>query len=264
MPSVFHKGTQPFGPLTLLTRPPTLIPRPETEQWTSDLADKLLRRAASYNISSFKLLDLCTGSGCIPLLLCHLLDIQGINTAALGIDISPSACQLARDNYASTSLSLNSSVDIQQVDIFDDNCWQSVAMAFRGPKLRHIVAEQDSLQLDVVTANPPYIPMDQWLRLPPEVKDWEDPIALLGDPLSRGGDDCTASSRGTKGLTFYRRIRDLLSSPNVLSPHSILAMEVGDGQAGDVTKIFRRDFGRAEIWKDLWGKERAVFIFGKK
>jgi release factor glutamine methyltransferase len=260
---IFHKGSQPFGPLTLLTRPPTLIPRPETEQWTSELADKLLRRAASHNIRSFKILDLCTGSGCIPLLLCHLLEIQGINTAALGIDISHSACQLASDNYASTSLSLTSSLDIQQIDIFDDDFWQSVAMAFRGPKLRHIVAEQENLQLDVVTANPPYIPRDQWLRLPPEVKDWEDPVALLGDPLPRGGNECTTSG-GTKGLTFYRRIRDILSFPDVLSHHCILAMEVGDGQAGDVIEIFRRGFGRAEVWRDLWGKERAVFIFGKE
>ncbi|KAF8518790.1 S-adenosyl-L-methionine-dependent methyltransferase [Gautieria morchelliformis] len=260
-PIQFILGTQPFGPLNIFTRPPTLIPRPETEQWTTDLADKLQRRTVSRNERCMKVLDLCTGSGCIPLLLCHLLNIQGIETAALGVDVSQSACDLARDNIAATTFSL-SSFEIQRKDIFDDDFWKSVAKAFRGPKLHRIVAEQDSLQLDVVTANPPYIPRDQWLQLPAEVKDWEDPAALLGDPLPHSADECTHVRN--KGLTFYKRIRDLLSCPGVLSPQSVLALEVGHEQAEDVVKIFDRGFGRAEVWKDWWGKERAVFIFGKK
>lgn len=250
--------------MNILTRPPTLIPRSETEQWTTDLADRLKRRAASRNIRLFKVLDLCTGSGCIPLLLGHLLNTQGIRMAALGVDISHSACELAQDNITAASIPLTS-LEIQQKDLFDDDFWKSVRQAFRRPKLHNIISEQDGLCLDVVTANPPYIPMDQWQCLPTDVKDWEDPVALMGDPFPRSGkEEFTVSTTRDKGLTFYKRIRDLLSCPDVLSSQSILALEVGDGQAADVVKIFDRGVGRAEVWKDWRGKERAVFIFGDK
>ena len=178
------------------------------------------------------------------------------------MDVSQSACELAQDNIASAGIPLSSSLEIRQKDLFDDDFWKSVGEAFRGPKLHNIISQQDCLQLDVVTANPPYIPMDQWVCLPAEVKDWEDPVALMGDPFLPSGKEEPAARN--KGLTFYTRIRDLLSCPGVLSPQSILAFEVGDGQAADVVKIFDRGFGRAEVWKDWWGKERAVFIFGNK
>ncbi|KAF8894033.1 S-adenosyl-L-methionine-dependent methyltransferase, partial [Infundibulicybe gibba] len=67
-PLQYILGTQPFGPLNLLTRPPVLIPRPETEHWTHALADLISPSAQS----PVTLLDLGTGSACIPLLLAHL------------------------------------------------------------------------------------------------------------------------------------------------------------------------------------------------
>ncbi|KAF8581609.1 S-adenosyl-L-methionine-dependent methyltransferase [Ramaria rubella] len=263
-PLQYILGTQPFGPLNLLIRKPTLIPRPETEQWTSNLADMLKMRAVVLN-RPLNVLDLCTGSGCIPLLLCHLLNIQDIQLTALGIDISQSACELARENIALSNLSPTSSLDIRRKSLFDDDFWQFVEGAFHEPTLHRIVTESElptPFQLDVITANPPYIPNDQWHSLPLEVKNWEDPAALLGDPLLDNGNE--TKLLGNKGLTFYERIRDLISTPKMLSHQCLVAMEVGDGQADDVVKIFDGRFSKIEVWQDLWGKERAVFLFDPK
>jgi methylase of polypeptide subunit release factors len=152
-------------------------------------------------------------------------------------------------------------VNIQQKDLFDDDFWEFVEDSFRQPQLNRIFGEADNAPLDVITANPPYIPAFRWRDLSREVKDWEDPVALLGDlPLHKEGGD---SSKWGKGLCFYERIYSLLMScsDGTLSRSSIIAMEVDDGRAGDVVEIFKR-FGNVEVWKDLWGKERAVFVHG--
>ncbi|KAF8520426.1 S-adenosyl-L-methionine-dependent methyltransferase [Hysterangium stoloniferum] len=264
-PLQYILGTQPFGPLNIKTRPPVLIPRPETEQWTSELADQLhhIWLDTGYpHKRPLKVLDLCTGTGCIPLLLYHLLNNHGLRLAALGIDISSNACKLATENIASINPSSVSAVDVQQKDLFDDDFWEFVENSFRQPTLRHIFSDSDGvIPLDVITANPPYIPDSQWQDLSPEVKDWEDPVALLGDlPLHKKGEH---PSEGGKGLCFYERICGLLqsSSSGILSPSTILAMEVGENQACDVVRIFDK-FGNVKVWKDLWGKERAIFIYG--
>lgn len=60
-------GHQPFGSLDLLTKPPVLIPRPETEQWSVEIARKvdreIQRRIKAGEPSSLRVLDLCCGSG---------------------------------------------------------------------------------------------------------------------------------------------------------------------------------------------------------
>jgi len=180
--------------------------------------------------------------------------------AALGIDILSDACKLARDNIASITVSPASSLAVQQCNIFDRDFWKTVEISFC--QLRGVGPGQDIFPLDVITANPPYIPLSQWQQLPIEVKDWEDPGALLGDPYPSNDDIGSNCSAGTKGLTFYERIRDLVSSPDILSPNGILAMEVGDGQADDVACLFDTLLGPVEVWKDWWGKERAVFVYG--
>jgi methylase of polypeptide subunit release factors len=58
---------QPFGYMNMHVRSGVFIPRWETEEWTLTLANRLRRLIPSRQ--TFTLVDLCTGSGCIPLLL---------------------------------------------------------------------------------------------------------------------------------------------------------------------------------------------------
>jgi methylase of polypeptide subunit release factors len=113
----------------------------------------------------------------------------------------------------------------------------------------------DSLprSFDIITSNPPYIPLDEYRQLPRSVKDYEDPHALLGD---------LPDIPGTDGLTFYRAIARLVAQSGVLneSDEAMVVLEVGNKQAAAVETILKTEgrLSRTEVWLDPWGKERVV------
>lgn len=257
------KGTQPFGRLNILTRPPVLIPRPETEHWT-------LRLAHTITPSPQKpahVLDLCTGTGCIPLLLCATW-FPG-STTVVGIDASLEALQLAQDNaleHASIVdlASPHTQTHFSRLPRRPNNLSSSSAPRPATPKNVFIPLHADVRDtpnlietlsfwppFDIITANPPYIPRSQYANLDKSVRDFEDPAALLGDPP--GAPD-------TGGLTFYLDIARLVAQARVLATNGWLVLEVGDGQAPAVEKILHTvaRMKDTEIWTDQWGKERVV------
>ena len=230
---LFNTGNQPFGHIRILTRPPVLIPRPETEYWTMKLFDLVSPTPQS----PISVLDLCTGTGCIPLLLCHLWPKGSVQ--AYGVDISPDAIELAKDNASHCHISMEST---RQQNYFIP----SVA-DIRGPSFINSL----NPPFDIVTSNPPYISRKEYELLPPCVKDYEDPRALLGDP---------DGSLDQNGLSFYHTIARLIRNQGFLSANAIVALEVGEEQANAVEDIMRREGGmrKTDIWKDPWGKNRTV------
>jgi release factor glutamine methyltransferase len=238
----FLKGSQPFGSLSLRVAPPVLIPRPETEQWTYEL----LNRLASQEIDErkdWRLLDLCTGSGCIPLLLCkEWPDQLSGSISAYGIDIGDEAIALAEQNASRT---------------LGDRTAHSQALRSFQPRKFDIFSREfsewvtDAGGFDVVTSNPPYIPQRDWELLPTSVREFEDPRAL------QGGDD---------GLVFYRRIAELLKTTAFLKPGGRLAVEFGINQAEEVQRIFQ-DTGAlssVDIWTDCFGIQRTAFCRARR
>ncbi|KIJ19158.1 hypothetical protein PAXINDRAFT_109716 [Paxillus involutus ATCC 200175] len=234
-PLQYILGTTPFGPLNLLTRPPTLIPRPETEDWTLRVANAI----SPSKSSPVSVLDLCTGSGCIPLLLCHLWPPG--STRAFGVDISPDAISLATDNAARCKIATHATSNLR-------NAFIPVLGDLHDPGLIHLLEPP----FDVVTSNPPYIPKREYDELSPSVKDYEDPRALLGDPPESSHRD---------GLTFYHTIASFIARKGVLSDGAIVALEVGHGQAEAVESILQQTarLRNTEIWSDPWKKKRVVF-----
>ena len=92
----------------------------------------------------------------------------------------------------------------------------------------------------IIVSNPPYIPTKEIATLQREVRDYEPKLALDG---------------GEDGLDFYRKIAE--DAPKCLSRGGMVILEVGDGQAEEVAKMFKH----AEytmITKDLAGKDRFV------
>lgn len=232
-PVLNSSGSQPFGPLNLLTRAPVLIPRPETEHWVIKLSQYITPPAAQ---SALRLLDLGTGSGCIPLLLCHLWPPGSVH--ATGVDISDHAIQLAVENAAQCGIptpshgtcKLKNTFKVIKASILDVNLDQNPGI---------------SRPINILTSNPPYITWQDYLELPYSVSAFEDPKALFGGP---------------SGLEFYRAIARFISLDGCLSPGAVVALEVGDGQARAVENILQKT-GRmehTEIWADPWGKERTV------
>lgn len=287
-----NTGNQPFGPIAIKTRAPTLIPRPETEDWTIRLASLVEDKFPTNDGGggrAIRVLDLCTGTGCIPILLSYLRRQTGGITIAYGVDVSADAVALAQENAIDQSLTpsggphfIASSHDGDPEartgageagelggQANDDRgiVNRNAANAAGGHTstldvIRADILHEDFVRLfisrmeppfDVITSNPPYIPLDEYEGLPNSVKEWEDRRALLGDlPTHRSGDG--------RGLTFYHRIAQIVSTDGVLGANGVVVLEVGHTQAEEVREILK-ETGRVtmtEVWRDPWGVPRAV------
>ena len=141
VPLQYLTQEQNFCGLSLYVDERVLIPRQDTEC----LVEEVLRDGARG-----ALLDLCTGSGCIPLALLK----HGNFSCALGADISAEALAVAETNRARTGLPLL----LRQSDLFSE------------------IPER----FDVITANPPYIESAEIESLSVEVRDHEPRLALDG------------------------------------------------------------------------------------
>jgi release factor glutamine methyltransferase len=104
-------------------------------------------------------------------------------------------------------------------------------------------AEADGVVLyDLVVANLPYVSEAEWERLPPEIREYEPREALVAGP------------------TGLEAIRELLGRLKQLpAPPSAVALEVGEGQATEVSELVRRSgFELTGVQRDLAGVERVV------
>lgn len=232
-PLQYILGTQPFGPLNLVTRAPVLIPRPETEHWVMRLADTV----SPVPENPVKLLDLGSGSGCIPLLLCHLWPAGSVQ--AHGVDISLDALRLANENAALCGIPSASGGHRPT------NTFKTIRASFLSEDFLSSPELQQALPIDILTSNPPYISWDEYLELPASVTNFEDPKALFGGPT---------------GLDFYHAIMRLICRTDLFKPQAIVALEVGHKQAETVQALLRST-GRvssSDIWTDPWGKQRTV------
>ncbi|KIY49902.1 S-adenosyl-L-methionine-dependent methyltransferase, partial [Fistulina hepatica ATCC 64428] len=239
-PLQYILGTQPFGSLCLQVRPPVLIPRPETENWTLRLSDLIKTEfLQSEYRRPISLLDLGTGTGCIPLLLCNTLPLGTLR--AHGIDVSQDALALATENAEHCGFSVTTK---------EHKAMNNTFIARKGNILSGDVLHAEFLPppFDVITSNPPYIPWGEFLALDRSVCEHEDARALFGGP---------------DGLEFYEAIERLIAERELLKQGGILALEVGHNQANAVvdlmSKVGLRD---VETWRDPWGKSRTVVARG--
>lgn len=130
-----------------------LIPRPETEE----LVDWIIEYATIID-KPLQILDVGTGSGCIPISLKLALP----NCMLAGLDISETALQTAKHNAAK----LNADISWMQEDILNTTYLPN--------------------QFDIIVSNPPYIPFKENVNMQVQVKYFEPPIALFvkdADPL---------------------------------------------------------------------------------
>ena len=212
-------GEQEFMGLSFRVNEHTLIPRQDTEI--------LVEEAMRHLVDGMRILDMCTGSGCILLsLLKYSNECEGI-----GVDISEKALEVARENAARLQLS----AAFLAGDLFAPLESLEAERTVRGG--RHGVL------FDMVVANPPYIETGVIAALMPEVRAHE-PLAALD-----GGED---------GLSFYRRITT--QAPAYMQRGAYLFFEIGCGQAQAVTALMQETgFGGIEVLRDYAGLDRVVY-----
>ena len=152
-PLAYILGTMPFLDLMFITRPPVLIPRSETEEWTFKLIAQLKKLSAKEQ-KELVILDLCTGSGCIGISLAHAFPFAQVDA----VDKAEHALILARENAHIH--------DIKNIQFFLGDLFQPLSA---GKKY------------DLIVANPPYIDQEAWQSIEPSVKNWEDYDALVAE-----------------------------------------------------------------------------------
>jgi methylase of polypeptide subunit release factors len=95
------KASQPFSNMYFTVKQGVFIPRWETAEWTTALAFRL--RELKDHRRKFAAVDLCTGSGCIPIFLKAFLQgkhgfPKDFQPTFLGVDLNPEAVKVAKLN----------------------------------------------------------------------------------------------------------------------------------------------------------------------
>ncbi len=210
-PVQYILGFEEFRGLRIAVTPDVLIPRPETEGLVERALELLAERPGAL------VADIGTGSGAIA---CGLAAARP-DLEVLAVDQSLGALTVASDNVR--ALGLASRVRLLAGDLFGP-------LASLGGSL------------DMVVANPPYLPSGIIAGLPAEVERFEPRLALDGGP---------------DGMRVLRRI--IAEAPAFLRPGAWLLMEIGDEQAGPLASLMAAEgFSSIGARRDLRDIERYI------
>ena len=256
VPLQYLTGEQEFMGLPFYVNQNVLIPRQDTECLVEvvlkALEESSLREKASEGTEDAKekgtgsgkirVLDLCTGSGCIGISIGKLAgeaqrkkegapkaDIPKEDTPkgdaptenccidVVCSDISAKALEVAKRNAARNSV---------EVTLIESNLFENITGKFH-----------------VIVSNPPYITGAEMEELMPEVRLFEPEMALYGME---------------DGLYFYREI--VRQAPEYLEENGMLFFEIGCSQGQEVSGLMEQaGFQDIRIEKDLAGLDRIVY-----
>ncbi len=193
-----------------------MIPRPETEL----LVELCLKYILDNKLNNIRILDIGTGSGCIAVSLSNELSGKNINHNITASDISSGAISLAEKN--SSFYKIKSDVlSFAVSDIFSND------FSLNG--------------YDIIVSNPPYIPLYEYEKLEPELKQYEPDISLTDFK---------------DGLSFYKRIFELFGLSD--EPHTCF-FEIGYNQKESLGQIaLRYNIQNYTFHKDYNGISRIM------
>lgn len=231
-------GEQNFMGLTFNVYENVLIPRQDTEV----LVEEVMRHLHD----GMRILDMCTGSGCILLSLLHYSN----DCTGVGVDISEEALQAARMN-ARKILGIERNGQecadsiVNREAVPDDESEEPVETGKKVLLIQSDLFEQlDSRdKFDIIVSNPPYIRTDVIETLMPEVKAYEPHLALDGRE---------------DGLYFYREI--IARAGAYLNREGMLFFEIGYDQGEEVRRLMENaGYTEVEVVKDFAGLDRVVY-----
>ena len=207
-------GEAHFYGREFIVNPGVLIPRGETEELIVWIRDSL-KHGKTYSI-----LDIGTGSGCIPISLEKELWEKGIHSQVTGIDVSDKALEIAKQNAQRHE----SKVAFIQQDIFkaDKNTFSN---------------------LDIIVSNPPYVMEKEKAEMHDNVLKYEPELALFvsdDDPL-----------------IFYRKNNK--KAQEWLVKGGWLYFEINEALGTEMVDLMEAaGYSAIELEKDLHGKDRMV------
>ena len=211
-------GKTEFYSLPMKVNPSVLIPRPETEE----LVDMIVK--SSKPVISLKILDIGTGSGCIPIALAkHIPD-----TAVVAIDISEPALQTAKEN-----------ADLNKVDV----CFIQADILNTSE-----ASEIFPCDFDIIVSNPPYVTEKE--------KDTMCENVIAHEP------HCALFVPDDDPLLFYKAIADFALLK--LASGGKLFFEINANYGTDICEMLQeKGFTQTELKRDLSGKNRFITAMSK-
>ena len=217
-PMQYVAGFADFYGRQFRVTPDVLIPRPETELLCRET---IIDRTSSDGSESLRVLDLCTGSGCIAWTLA--MEMPGAEVTA--IDISDGALAVATAQEFSEELSRTSALAPKFIK----------ADVLAGPSL--------SQQYDILVSNPPYVMDKEKALMRTNVLDHEPHLALFvsdDDPL-----------------IFYRAIARWAQA--LLKPDGYCIVEINEALGQETAKIYiDAGFRCVKVIRDLSDRDRFV------
>ena len=200
----------------------TLIPRPETEELVEWIIESQKSKVKS---QKFEILDIGTGTGCIPISL--KANLPHVNVSA--IDVSEKALEVARRNAVSNKVEIN----FIQTNILEvEDLSQLQTPNFQLPT-----------SFDIIVSNPPYVRNLEKQEIKKNVLDYEPHLALFVED--------------TDALLFYRKIAQLALKN--LSPKGLLFFEINQYLGKETVQLLKNlGLKNIELKKDIYGNDRMV------
>lgn len=200
----------------------TLIPRPETEELVEWIIESQKSKVQSQKL---EILDIGTGSGCIPISL--KANLPQANVSA--IDVSEQALEVAKRNANSNKVEINFiQANILEVEYLS----QLQTPNFQLPT-----------SIDIIVSNPPYVRNLEKEEIKKNVLDYEPHLALFVED--------------TDALLFYRKIAQLALKN--LSPNGLLFFEINQYLGKETVELLQNlGFKNIELRKDMFGNDRMI------
>ena len=218
-PIQYITGNTEFYGLPFLVNKNTLIPRPETEELVEWIITEV-SEIHGKNITNFSILDIGTGTGCIPISIKHNLP----NTIVSAIDVSLEALKVARKNAKLNTVEINF---IEQ-DILNTDDLNQVL---------------DSKKIDIIVSNPPYVRNLEKAEIKNNVLENEPHLALFVED--------------NNPLIFYDKIANL--AVKHLTKNGLLFFEINQYLGKETVEILnKKGFKNIELKKDFVGNDRMI------
>lgn len=216
-PIQYILGKTEFYGFPFLVTKDTLIPRPETEE----LVEWMLQTVRKNNKENLNILDIGTGSGCIPVSLQKELEAAHISA----IDISEDALKIAKKN-----------ADLNKVNIHF-YCTDIL----KTSSLTEII--NSNTKFEIIVSNPPYVRALEKEKIKNNVLQNEPHLALFVDDHNP--------------LIFYDKIADLAKEN--LSKGGFLFFEINQYLGAETVNLLsNKGFKNIQLRKDLFGNNRMI------
>ncbi|WP_438989698.1 peptide chain release factor N(5)-glutamine methyltransferase [Polaribacter sp.] len=227
-PIQYILGKTAFYGLPFLVDKNTLIPRPETEELVEWILKEIQELRIKIQKESLSILDIGTGTGCIPISLAK--NLKNITISA--IDVSSNALKIAKQN---ASLN-NVTIDFFELDILQAENLNKLSVSAQSKT-------HSNNKYDIIVSNPPYVRELEKVEIKNNVLNNEPHLALFVD--------------NENPLIFYKKIADLAKSH--LTKNGLLFFEINQYLSNEtVTMLKEKEFTNIELKKDLFGNDRMI------